>query len=470
MLERESQLPADLRASTFHPPTLEMLEDIGLTAAILRGGLVAPTWQIRQHETHERAVFDLGVLASDTRHPYRVQFEQAAFCRLAFAMAERERRITVRFGADASGIARQDDGVMVLANQGQVRERVLARYVVAADGAGSTLRRLVGLPFDGLTYPETTVLVTTAFRFEDHLPGLSPINYVWTRDSNYSLRAWPTDGASASIPTRTRTRRPCPRRLDDPARIEAKLQRIVPRLGEYEVLEHRPYRVHQRIVPGYRSGSVLFAGDAAHVNSPSGGMGMNCGIHDAFNLADKLAQVLGGANAALLDLYDRQRRPVAADEILKQADRNRNRMRNPDPGWRRQELARLQKITGDRNSAREYLLDSSMIAGLRRAATRDLLQARELLAAPAGVGVAHAVPVAVRLLEDLVRGDRPPLPHRGRAAQGCAPPSTCASLSARLKASWMPSSCPCRRTGTVTWAASPAKRPPLPEGRPGTMR
>ena len=368
VLERESQPPADLRASTFHPPTLEMLEDIGLTAAILRGGLVAPTWQIRQHETHERAVFDLGVLAEDTRHPYRVQFEQAAFCRLAFAAAERERRITVRFGADVGGIARQDDGVMVLWNQGQVRERVLARYVIAADGAGSTLRRLVGLPFEGLTYPETTVLVTTAFRFEDHLPGLSPINYVWTRDSNYSLLRLPDRWRVSLYPDPDEDPEAAPWRLDDPARIEAKLQRIVPRLDSYEVLEHRPYRVHQRIVPGYRSGHVLFAGDAAHVNSPSGGMGMNCGIHDAFNLTDKLAQVLGGASAALLDLYDRQRRPVAADEILKQADRNRNRMRNPDPAWRKQELARLQKITGDRDAAREYLLDSSMIAGLRRAA------------------------------------------------------------------------------------------------------
>jgi 3-(3-hydroxy-phenyl)propionate hydroxylase len=297
-----------------------------------------------------------------------VQFEQAAFCQLAFAAAERERRITVRFGAEACGIARQDDGVMVLWNHGQGRERVLARYVIAADGAGSTLRRLVGLPFEGLTYPETTVLATTAFRFEDHLPGLSPINYVWTRDGNYSLLRL-RDGWRVSLyPDPNEDPEGAPWRLDDPARIESKLQRIVPRLGNYEVLEHRPYRVHQRIVPSYRSGQVLFAGDAAHVNSPSGGMGMNCGIHDAFNLADKLAQVLGGASAALLDLYDRQRRPVAADEILRQADRNRNRMRNPDPGWRRQELARLQKIAGDRGAAREYLLDSSMISSLRRAA------------------------------------------------------------------------------------------------------
>ena len=156
--------------------------------------------------------------------------------------------------------------------------------------------------------------------------------------------------------------------MDDPARIEAKLQRIVPKTGNYEVLEHRPYKVHQRIVSAYRSGSVLLAGDAAHVNSPTGGMGMNCGIHDAFNLAGKLADVLDGASEDLLDLYDRQRRPIAADEILAQADRNRGRMRNPDPAFRRQEMARLQKIAADPRLARDHLLGSSMIAGLRRAA------------------------------------------------------------------------------------------------------
>jgi 3-(3-hydroxy-phenyl)propionate hydroxylase len=369
VLEKEAELPQDLRASTFHPPTLEMLEEIALTPEILRRGLIAPTWQIRRHETHERVVFDLGMLADDTRHPYRVQFEQSAFCRLALAAAQAQRLVSVRLGADVRGIVRQDDGVLVRWRRGESEERALARYVVAADGAGSTLRRLTGVSFEGLTYPETTVLATTAFRFEGHLPGLSPVNYVWTRDGNYSLLRLPDrwrvslypdpDEAGSSVETW---------RFDDPARIEAKLQRIVPRLERYEVLEHRPYRVHQRIVPGYRFGRVLFAGDAAHVNSPAGGMGMNCGIHDAFNLADKLARVLRGEDESLLDLYDRQRRPVAADDILRRADENRNRMRNPDPDWHLRELARLQAIAADRAAAREYLLGSSMIGGLRRAA------------------------------------------------------------------------------------------------------
>ena len=149
VLEREPELPGDLRASTFHPPTLEMLEEIGLTGEILRRGLVAPTWQFRQHETHERAVFDLGVLARDTRHPYRVQFEQSEFCRLAL-------RGGAGRAADQPALRRRGPRHRAARRRHQrhveprgVRERVQARYVVAADGAASTVRRLVALPFEG---------------------------------------------------------------------------------------------------------------------------------------------------------------------------------------------------------------------------------------------------------------------------------------------------------------------------------
>ena len=296
VLEREAELPADLRASTFHPPTLEMLEELDLSAEMLRRGLVAASWQVRQHETHERAVFDLGVLAGETRHPYRLQFAQSAFCQLAYARAQAEPRINVHFGAEVRGVARLDGSVTVTWTRAGEREQARARYVIGADGAASTLRRLLGFSFEGLTYPETTILATTRYPFEDHLPGLSPINYVWTRDSNFALLRLPDRWRVSLYPDPDEDPAGASWRMDDPVRIEAKLQRIVPKTGNYEVLEHRPYRIHQRVVSGYRSGNVLLAGDAAHINSPTGGMGMNCGIHDAFNLADKLAQVLAGGS------------------------------------------------------------------------------------------------------------------------------------------------------------------------------
>lgn len=367
VLERGPGVAADLRASTFHPPTLEMLAELDLTPHILAQGLVVPTWQIRQHETHERAVFDLGVLAADTPHPYRVQFEQAKFVALALAAASADPRIDIVFNATASALAQTADRVEVRWSDragGPATRRATTLWLVGTDGAGSTIRELTGLVFEGESYPETTVLATTTFPFEAHLPGLSAVNYVWTADGNYSLLKLPDRWRVSLYPDPGES----PEQMDSPESIERKLQRIVPRGEAYGVMEHRPYRVHRRIVDGYRVGRVLLAGDAAHINSPAGGMGMNGGIHDAFNLAGKLARVLAGESADLLDLYDRQRRPVARDEILMQAERNRNRMRNRDPAFRREELARLKAITADTAAAREYLLASSMITGLRHAA------------------------------------------------------------------------------------------------------
>ena len=152
--------------------------------------------------------------------------------------------------------------------------------------------------------------------------------------------------------------------------IEKSLQEIVPRAERYEVREKRPYRVHQRIVPNYRKGRAALAGDAAHLNSPSGGMGLNGGIHDAFELAAALVDILQkGAPLERLDLYDRRRRPIARDQIIAQADRNRARMREKSPDARRKMLDELQAITNDRDRLYDYLLRSSMIEGLRQAQT-----------------------------------------------------------------------------------------------------
>ncbi len=364
VLERETSAPTDLRASTFHPPTLDMLEELDLAAPIVARGLKVPEWQLRLHETQERAVFDLSVLREDTGHPYRVQFEQADFCALLLERASACGAIELRRGHAVERLTQQSDRVRLSVQASGERQQLQARWLIAADGASSTLRQALGLNFAGLTYPETTLLATTRFPFEDHLPGLSWVNYVWYAQGTFSLlrvpdrwrvSLYPQAGESVADALRAE-------------RLQARLQAIVTNPDGYEIGEARPYRIHQRILDNYRAGRVLFAGDAAHLNSPSGGMGMNCGIHDAVNLAEKLAAVLAGGDESLLDLYDRQRRPIAREEILKQADGNRRRMQERDPDWRRQELARLQAIAADRKAARQFLLGSSMISGLRKAA------------------------------------------------------------------------------------------------------
>ena len=368
VLEAEPDISEELRASTFHPPTLDMLDTLGLAAPLIAQGLVTPSWQIRRHEDGARAVFDLAVLKDDTAHPYRLQAEQWKLSRLVLAKlaAEHAGTVALRFGCRVTQATQDADGVVL---SGEGFEPLRAPYVVGCDGARSAVRRAMGLDFAGDTYPETTILATTPFDFAAVFDGLSNVNYVWTRHPAFSgtfsllrvpgtwrasLHTAPDENVEAAL---------------RPEAVERKLQAIHPKPSPYRVQDLRPYRIHQRLVADYRSGRLLLAGDAAHLNSPSGGMGMNGGIHDAMELAATLAPVWRGeAEAALLDRYTRRRRPVAEREIIAQADRNRARMRESDPARRAEMLAELQRTAAEPARARDHLLRSSMIAGLRAAA------------------------------------------------------------------------------------------------------
>ncbi|MET4578072.1 FAD-dependent oxidoreductase [Ottowia thiooxydans] len=367
VLEADTEVPRDLRASTFHPPTLDMLDRFGITQRLIDAGLVAPTWQVRWHTTGEFAEFDLGVLKDHTAHPYRLQCEQ---WRLAEFQLEYIRDklpgIEVLRGHRVQSFTQNDDGVEVVAQDpaGELHS-FSGAYIIAADGARSVIRSQLGLTFEGHTFPETTVLATTRFPFHDHLPNLSYINYCWKESGTFSLlrlkdlwRAslYPRDGETDEEAV-------------TPASVQSKLQEIFPTAQPYEVMEIRPYRIHQRVVNGYVHGRVVLAGDAAHINSPSGGMGMNGGIHDAFNLTDKLNRIYAGESVELLGLYERQRRPIAIKHVLEQSGRNRARMQERDTDKRRRSLTELQRKASDEALATEYLLETSMISSLRESET-----------------------------------------------------------------------------------------------------
>ena len=368
VLEAEADISEELRASTFHPPSLDMLDELGVAEALIAQGLVTPTWQIRRHEDGARALFDLGVLKHDTAHPYRLQAEQWRLSRLLLAKlrAEHAGAVELRFGCRVEQVAQDADGVTI---SGIGFDPIRVPYAVGCDGARSEVRRAMGLEFPGDTYPETTILATTPFDFSAVFEGLSNVNYVWTQNpafsGTFSLLRVPGKWRASLYPAPGES-------VEDalhPEAIERKLQAIHPKGSAYDVPDLRPYRIHQRIVEEYRRGRLMLAGDSAHLNSPSGGMGMNGGIHDAMELAATLAEVWRGEAAeSLLDRYTRRRRPVAEREIIAQADRNRARMRETDPARRAEMLADLQRITQDPAKARDYLLRSSMITGLRTAA------------------------------------------------------------------------------------------------------
>ncbi len=364
VLEAESAIGRQLKASTFHPPTLEMLDEIGVANRLIAEGAVTPTWQVRMHETHERAEFDLDAIRNDTRYPFRLQCEQWRLSEALVEMLGAVETVDVAWNTRVTGIEQSDDAAVAIIDGPAGSERLQSKYLVGADGARSVVRDALGISFEGSTYPEQTILATTRFAFEDHLPRLSGVNYIWHRGGTFSLLRLPDLWRCSLYPDEGQS-------MDDalePASIEAKLQRIVARDDAYDVLETRPYRIHRKVADTYRVGRALLAGDAAHLNSPSGGMGMNGGIHDAWFLAKALSAVLReDADPRCLDDYSDVRRDIASDEIVKQADANRSRMQQRDPEARRQTLRDLQAVAADPERCRARLLKSSMIDGIRRA-------------------------------------------------------------------------------------------------------
>jgi 2-polyprenyl-6-methoxyphenol hydroxylase-like FAD-dependent oxidoreductase len=365
VIESASGIAHDLRASTFHPPTLDMLDAYGITPNLIAQGLVCPHWQVRLHPSGEHARFDLAVLTDVTAHPYRLQCEQYKLSQALLARLADYPHASVVFGAELQSLTQNASRVSAAIATKEGAQTLHADWLVGADGARSVVRKSLGIAFEGSTYPETTILATTDFPFEAHLPHLSNVSYCWQAGAgNFSLLKVPGRWRVSIYPDESK---PIEESLT-PQAIERALQSIVPTAAPYTVLEARPYRVHQRIAARYGQGRIWLAGDAAHLNSPAGGMGMNGGIHDALNLVGKLRRVLQGESTDLLALYERQRRPVALDQIIKQADANRARMRERDPAARLAALRKLQATAADPVALRAHLLRTSMLDGLAQAA------------------------------------------------------------------------------------------------------
>ena len=367
LIDKASQVSTDIRASTIHPPSLEMMAPYGITDEILETGIKVPQWQIRNHATGERVVFDLKHIADKTKYPYRVQFEQSKICAIMDRRLQDNQLADIRYGTEFVSFDQNSAGVSINVNTAAGPDKIHGQFLIAADGGASPIREQLGLTFEGSTYSERTVLVTTPFPFHEHIDGLSSVSYCWEEKGNFSLLQLPDQWrASLYFPENMS---PDAALADE--HIQKQLHVICPIDEPFEIYDKRVYRVHQRIVSKYDHGRIALAGDAAHINSPSGGMGMNGGLHDAHNLTEKLNQIWLSEDEYiyfdLLGLYSRQRKPIAEEQIIKQADENRKRMTEKNHEKRRKSLDELLDISSDPVKCRAFLLKSSMFEGLRQA-------------------------------------------------------------------------------------------------------
>ncbi|HUK60008.1 MAG TPA: FAD-dependent monooxygenase [Stellaceae bacterium] len=363
---------ADPRAATTHPATLEVLGEAGLVDDMIRVGLVAPVVQFWDRPSGEKvAEFDHALLAPDTRYPFVVQCEQFKTAELILARLVELPAAEILWRREVVGVEQKVDGVVVEARGPERVERYEGAFLIGADGGRSTVRKAAGIAFEGFTWPERFLVLTTPFDFAAR--GYCPRSYFADPEEWCNCFKVAADGEGlwrTVFPARIGE---SDEDLTSDDGVERRLQKFFPAARPYEVVHRNLYVTHQRVAERFRRGRVVLAGDAAHVNNPIGGMGLNGGLQDAANLADKLARVIKeGAPDALLDLYDRQRRTVASEFVQQQSIENKRRLEERDPELRRQNLGELAAAASDPSRARGFLLRTAMIAMQRRAASITL--------------------------------------------------------------------------------------------------
>ena len=358
VLEAGSGLSEESRASTFHPPTLDMLDRLGAARPLIAQGLTAPQFQYRSKSHGVLATFDFGAIADATDHPYRVQCEQSKLTHILHDLLRDQPDFELRFDSPVAHVAQSSTGVEVAIDRNGRRETVSGRWLIGADGASSDVRRSLGIEFEGFTWPERFLVVSTPFDFRDVVPDLVAVSYVT------DPRRW---HFLLQIPGLCRVMFPIGADESDelalsPEFAQSLLATIVPGIARYEIAHVTLYRVHQRVAKTFQQGRAFLVGDAAHINNPLGGMGMNGGIHDAVNLTARLIEVWRGEKDEL-ERYDRQRRLVTLEYIQTQTIQNKHNIESDGV-----ELGRsLMEIAADAKCTYDYLLRVSMIASLRRA-------------------------------------------------------------------------------------------------------
>ncbi len=364
ILERLDDLSTESRASTFHPPTLELLNQLGVARQVVAAGLEAPVTQYRDRVHGPIAELDMSVLAEDTAFPFRIQCEQHKLTRMIQPMLTAY-DVDLRFGHTTVGAGVDDDGrarVSVEVDGGARTVDITAPWVIAADGAHSVIRESLGIAFDGETYPENFLVVSTDLDLQEHLPDLAYVNYVADPDEWLVLLRTP-DQWRILFPVGPDED---PDAAATEGALQARLQAFLPLEGTWPVTHSSLYVVNRRVAAEMRHGPFLLAGDAAHVNSPLGGMGMNSGVQDAVSAARRLADVLGGrADESVLDEYDRNRRRVAIEFVGADSHKNWQVLREPDQQARERYQAELKAEAADPVRARERLLRAAMLDAVR---------------------------------------------------------------------------------------------------------
>jgi 3-(3-hydroxy-phenyl)propionate hydroxylase len=369
VFEKANRLLDDPRAATTHPATLEMLAELDLVDDVARLGLICREFCFWDRPTGDLvASFDHELLADETDFPYVIQCEQFKLASLAYDRLLAFGHVDVLFEHSVTDVAQDDDGVTATVSAPDGEQAFRGKYLIGADGGRSAVRKSADIAFEGFTYPERFVVFTTPFDFQS-VGDYSYRNYFADPDEWSNLFKVSGDGPPglwrAVFPTGVDE---SDEDVANETAAQARMQKFFPKDGDYHIIHTNIYVTHQRVAETLAKGRVFLAGDSAHVNNPIGGLGLNCGIHDAMNLTEKLLRVWNGeAGLEEMARYDIQRRTTNYEFVQAQTIQNKKRLEAKDPKMRVENLKELSEIASDPVRAKEFLLRSSLIASVRRA-------------------------------------------------------------------------------------------------------
>ena len=355
------------RAGTNHPATLEMFDRLGLYQKLEPRGIIAPVFHYWDRAAGKLiAAFDHVHLKDDTRFPYVLQCERIKIVEEALRLVKAHPNIALRLSTEFVSFTQDADGVTArVKNPAGDEETVAGRYLVSGEGARSIVRKDLDIAFEGFTYDDRTLNIEVAYDFRKH--GYAERNYISDPTEWSNLFHW------KGPPDRWRVHFPTDPKADEgallrPQVLQAQLQKFLPTGKPFDIVGSNLYVVHQRVAQKFRGGRAILAGDAAHVNSPIGAMGMNSGIHDAINLADKLIAIARKeADDSVLDRYQRQRRHVAVAHTQAQTIRNKRLLAERDPAVRARNHDELRRTAEDPVLARKFLLRTALFESLKEA-------------------------------------------------------------------------------------------------------
>lgn len=374
LFDTEAVTPHDHRASTVHPTTLDLLAPLGITEQLIPQGIISPIFQFRdRYDDRIVAEFDYSIMSDEFDHAYALQVEQHKVINTTQETAAALDTFDLRRPWSVTGLEQDADGVTVtVENPDGETETHRGRYLIGADGGRSITRKAAGIDFPGFTWGERFVIATTEFDFGTKEGGEHHYrNYVAHPVQWCALIKVAGDDMEGLwrilLPALENDESVFEQ--GSPEWVQQKFVECLPYAASYNIIDINPYNVHQRVAETFHKGRVLLAGDSAHVNNPLGGMGMNGGIHDGLNAAEKLVSIWRGEGDPdeLLPRYDRQRRTMAKKYVQAQSIANKEMLQEQDMEVRRERLDALKATSEDPEACRAYLEKSSLLAMLRDA-------------------------------------------------------------------------------------------------------